>query len=263
MRDTHCLFVGAGTKWAMLVLPLLSLQVTVEAQDDQYLESDISYGVQLYRENCTRCHGSDGDQVDGVNFRDGQFRRASTDAELSEILLTGIPGTAMPSGAFTPPELVGLVAYLRTMGDVDAQSVARGDADRGRRLSNGKGECSGCHRVNGVGPRSAPDLSRIGAVRTAGTLAQVLLDPNGAMRSVDRPVRLVLSDGKLLQGRRLNEDSFSIQIVTTDETLVSIDKANLREYTVLRTALMPSATSTLNSDELDDVVAYLLTLKGL
>ena len=45
----------------MLVLPLLSLQVTVEAQDDQYLESDISYGVQLYRENCTRCHGSDGD----------------------------------------------------------------------------------------------------------------------------------------------------------------------------------------------------------
>ena len=51
----------------------------------------------------------------------------------------------------------------------------------------------------------APDLSDIGAIRTAATLQRTLLDPTGAMLPVNRPVRAVTSDGTIINGQRLNE----------------------------------------------------------
>jgi mono/diheme cytochrome c family protein len=39
-------------------------------------------------------------------------------------------------------------------------------------------------------------------------------------------------------------------------------KEDLREYTVLKTSSMPSFKDRLSPSELDDVVAYLRTLKG-
>lgn len=248
---------------AVLVLVGLSGPLAAEARGQEYARADIEHGLRLYGENCTRCHGPDGDAVTGVNLRAGQFRNASNDTELTEIIMTGISGTAMPPGAFSPSELAGLVAYLRSMSDVDSRGVTLGDAGRGRTLFEGKAECASCHRVNGVGPRAAPDLSRIGALRTAGALEQTLLDPTGSMRPVNRPVRVVTRDGAVITGRRLNEDSYSVQLVADDARLVSFDKSAVREYTVLTTSPMPSSADTLSRQELADVVAYLLTLKGL
>ncbi len=248
---------------AVLVLVGLSGPLATEAWGQEYARADIEHGLRLYGENCARCHGPNGAAVTGVNLRDGRFRNASNDTELTEIIMTGIPGTAMPAGAFSPSELAGLVAYLRSMSEVDARSVTLGDAVRGRTLFVGKAECSGCHRVNGVGPRAAPDLSRIGALRTAGALEQTLLDPTGSMRPVNRPVRVVTRDGAVVTGRRVNEDSYSVQLVADNARLVSFDKAALREYTVLTTSPMPSSADTLSGEEVADVVAYLLTLKGL
>ena len=85
----------------------------------------------------------------------------------------------------------------------------------------------------------------------------------GSMRPVNRPVRVVTRDGVLITGRRLNEDTYSVQLIAADERLVSFDKADLREYTVLTTSPMPSSADTLSVQELADVVAYLVTLKGL
>ncbi len=258
MTHTH----RVATLIALAALLLAGPLAAVSAAQ-QYARADIEHGLRLYGENCTRCHGPDGGAVTGVNLRDGQFRNASNDTELSEILMIGIPGTAMPAGAFSPSELAGLVAYLRSMGDVDASGVSLGDPGRGRRLFEGKGECASCHRVNGVGPRAAPDLSRIGALRTAGALERTLLDPTGSMRPVNRPVRVVTRDGAVITGRRLNEDSYSVQLIADDARLVSFDKTDLREYTVLTTSPMPSSADTLSEEALADVVAYLLTLKGL
>ena len=264
MANTHRGYtLLRGLTLAILVLLGLNGPLAMEASGQQYARADIEHGLRLYGENCTRCHGPDGDAVTGVNLRAGQFRNASNDTELTEIIMTGLPGTAMPPGAFSPSELAGLVAYLRSMSDVDSRGVTLGDAGRGRTLFEGKAECASCHRVNGVGPRAAPDLSRIGALRTAGALEQTLLDPTGSMRPVNRPVRVVTRDGAVITGRRLNEDSYSVQLVADDARLVSFDKAAVREYTVLTTSPMPSSADTLSRQELADVVAYLLTLKGL
>ena len=83
------------------------------------------------------------------------------------------------------------------------------------------------------------------------------------MISVNRPVRAVLGDGTLVSGRRLNEDTYSIQLIDQDERLRSLEKASLRELTALTTSPMPPASDALDEQEVADVLAYLLTLQGL
>ena len=235
------------------------------AQDHagQYERADIEFGAQLYNANCTRCHSESGDAVAGVDLRSGQYSRAGSDFELTRLLRTGVPGTAMPPNDFSSSELTGLVAYLRTMRDFDVSSVRLGDVTRGGGLFRTKGACATCHRVNGDGPRTAPDLSDIGGIRTAATLQRTLLDPTGAMLPVNRPVRAVTRNGTVINGRRLNEDTYTVQLIDGQERLRSLVKAELREYTVLTTSPMPPATDVLDEQELADVLAYLLSLKGL
>ncbi len=229
----------------------------------QYEQADIEFGVRLYGANCLRCHAETGDAVAGVDLRSGAYNRASSDRELMELLRTGIPGTAMPPNNFSDSELTGLVSYLRTMRDIDLSAVALGDNTRGSVLFTGKGACATCHRVNGLGPRTAPDLSDIGSIRTAATLQRSLLDPTGSMLPINRPVSATLSAGTVINGRRLNEDTYTIQVIDQDERLRSLDKSELRELSALTESPMPPATELLDTEEIADLLAYLLTLKGL
>ena len=67
------------------------------------------------------------------------------------------------------------------------------------------------------GRSSAPNLSDIGAVRSAGSLQRSLLDPTSQMMPINRPVRVVTKDGTIINGRRLNEDTYSLQIIDDGE----------------------------------------------
>jgi len=229
----------------------------------QYAPADIRYGAQIYTAQCSACHGVNGDQVNGVDLRSGQLRRAPSDTDLRNVITNGIPGTVMPPFKFDPPELTGIVAYIRNMRDFDARAVTLGDASRGQAWFEGAGGCTSCHRVYGKGPRVAPDLSDIGAIRTADILQRTLLDPNGSILPMNRSVRVVTRDGKVINGRRLNEDTYSVQLIDDQEHLLSVAKADLREYTVTKTTNMPSYKDKASAQDLADVIAYLLSLKGL
>jgi putative heme-binding domain-containing protein len=198
-----------------------------------------------------------------VSLRTGRFRRAASDQDLRGVITNGIPDAGMPPHKFTQPELGALVAYLRSMGDFDGKLVTLGSATQGKLLFEGKGGCTRCHRVNGQGSRVAPDLSDIGAERAASALERSLLDPTSAMVPINRPIRIVTKDGRTISGRRLNEDTFTVQLVDDTESLVSVDKANVREYTVLGKSPMPSYKDTLSRAEVADLVAFLVSLKGL
>tara|TARA_B100000470_G_C19441165_1_gene237336 strand:- start:155 stop:409 length:255 start_codon:yes stop_codon:yes gene_type:complete len=82
------------------------------------------------------------------------------------------------------------------------------------------------------------------------------------MLPVNRNVRAVDQEGTLFTGRRLNEDTYTVQLIDQAERLVSLVKADLREFTVLTTSAMPSYEETLSEQERADVLAYLLSLKG-
>jgi len=247
---------------ALAAAILLSALAGPARAQDTYAAADIEYGSRVYAAQCAVCHGATGDTVNGVDLK-GRLRRAGSDFELMALVATGIPGTAMPAFKFSTAEMTGIVTYVRNMKDFSAAKVTLGDATRGQAIFEGKGKCATCHRVNGRGPRLAPDLSDIGTTRTAATLQNVVVDPNNATQFQNRNVRAVMRDGKVVTGRRLNEDTFSVQLIDQQERLVSLSKDEIREYTVAKTASMPAYKGTLSASEISDVVAYLLSLKGL
>ncbi len=231
-------------------------------QDHQYSTADIETGSRLYAAQCALCHGVTGDGVNGINLRLGQFRRVASDDDLARVLATGVAGAGMPAFKFQAAEVNGIIAFIRAGFDPTGTPVKVGTAAKGQALVDGKGRCLTCHRINGRGIRTAPDLSDIAAVRTPAAIQRSLLDPTSAMLPINRPVRAVTRQGRTIRGRRLNEDMFTVQLMDEEEQLVSLVKADLREYEVLKTSTMPSAAKTLSPEEIADVMAYLLTLKG-
>jgi putative heme-binding domain-containing protein len=229
----------------------------------QYEQADIEYGARLYSSQCITCHGDRGESIPGVSLGSNKFKRAASDRDLTLIIQTGIAGTAMPPSGYADPEIAAVIAYLRNMTRYDPSGTAVGDAARGRELFVGKGDCTRCHRVGADGPRYAPDLSSVGVVRTAATLQRALRDPNDALIPINRPVRATLRDGTVVTGRRLNEDTHTVQIIDEHERLVSLEKSALRDYSVTNNAQMPSYEKVLSDDERADLVAYLLSLKGI
>ena len=244
-----------------IVVGLISL-ARPAAQQRTYRPVEIDEGAAVYAANCFSCHG-EGQGVVGVDLRSGPIRRASTDDELQALILKGIPGTAMAPHAFTTPQLNGLVAYLRTMKDYGSKPVAMGDSARGKTLFEGEAGCLSCHRVDGKGSRVALDLSSVGAVRPPAYLQRALLDPNSTYGETPehRVVRAVTSKGATVTGRRLNEDTFTILVIDDRENLVSLDRATLRSYTILKESPMPSVKGKLTDGQVSDLVAYLASLK--
>jgi putative heme-binding domain-containing protein len=244
-----------------LGLSVASAQSPVPPHDNLYASADIAYGATVYTAKCVACHGPQGDEIGGVNLRSGTFRNAVIDRDLERFIRTGSTA-GMPAFTLDAADMTGIIAYLRNMNAFDAATVKTGDEARGRAIVLGKGACTGCHRVDLDGSRVGPNLSDIGAVRSAGSLQRTLVDPTSQMMPINRPVRVVTKDGTVINGRRLNEDTYSLQIIDDHEMLHSLMKANLREFTISKTSPMPSYKGKLSDEEIGDVVAYLLSLKG-
>jgi putative heme-binding domain-containing protein len=234
------------------------------AQDHpgQYSQLAIDTGTRLYNAQCAQCHGPAGDLVAGIDLRLGRFRRVSTDEDLAQVITKGVPGTGMPPFPLQPPELAGLVAFIRAGFDPLGSTVKVGDAERGRSIFESKGNCLTCHRVNNSGSLVGPNLSEIGLLRSPAALQRTLQDPTSAMMPINRPVRIIMKNGATITGRRLNEDTYTVQLIDSHERLRSIPKSDMRTYTVETKSTMPSYSTSLTAQELADVIGYLLTLKG-
>lgn len=245
---------GAGT----------AAQGVVTDHPGQYDRADIENGSRLYGAQCAGCHGANGDMVNGVDLRRGQFITARSDEDLVRVLATGRPASGMPAFAtMQPGEVTGIIAFIRAGFDKAGVAVKVGDPVRGQAVFAGKGACVTCHRVNGLGPHTASDLSDIGAVRSPASLQRALLDPASFVLPANRSVRAVMRDGRTVRGRRLNEDTYTIQIIDDRQQLVSLTKADVRMLEFINGSSMPSYATSLSPVELADLIAYLFSLKGL
>ncbi len=117
--------------------------------------------------------------------------------------------------------------------------------------------------MNGEGARTGPDLSNISALRTPDYLQRTLLNPQASVIPMNSAVHAVTKSGQSITGRRLHEDAYTIQLVNSQGKLISLTKADLREFKVSRTTDMPSYKDKFSAKETADIVAYLLSLKGI
>lgn len=228
-----------------------------------YTPGDVQEGEELFIENCAICHGPEGDAVPGVALASGKFKHAYSDEDLSLIIKNGIPGTAMPPGDFHEHQLTALIAYLHSMSTAPPETVILGNPTRGKTIFEGKGQCLNCHRANGKGSYLGPDLTDIGVMRRAAQLERSILDPDAEILPQNRSYRVVTKDGTEVVGKLLNLDTFTVQMMDSRQQLRSFEKTNLKEFGFVAKSPMPSYKDKLSSGELSDLIAYLVTLKGV
>ena len=140
-------------------------------------------------------------------------------------------------------------------------AVAAGERD-GQVIFYGKGSCVTCHALQGKGGSLGPDLGMIAVTRTPESLRLALADPGAEIYPEYFTLVLTTRTGKTLEGIALNEDDLTIQLRDRTGTPRSFLKADLREWHREQRSLMPSYSATLSPSELDDVLAYLATLRG-
>jgi len=222
---------------------------------------DPEQGRKLWSANCAICHGPEGKGGRGTDLSSGKFRHGGTDDDLYRAMRNGIPGTEMPGFPLSGVESMQLLAFVRALGRAATPPPPAGDAARGRALFAGN-QCATCHRVGGEGSRIGPELSDVGSRLPPSDLLGSLLRPDERVLPSHWYVRAVTRDGRTITGRRLNEDTYSVQLIDAQDRLVSLVKADLKEYQLIKKSPMPGYEGKLTGEQLGDLVAYLASLRG-
>lgn len=130
----------------------------------------------LYEKNCRGCHGPDGAFGAAPPLNDAVFLAIVDNAELTNVITNGRPGTSMPpfavakGGTLTDKQIAALVAGVRGFappapGDWPPYPVPKqpGDAARGRAIF--ERACAKCHGDDGKG------TAEVGAIHDSSFLA--------------------------------------------------------------------------------------------
>jgi cytochrome c oxidase cbb3-type subunit III len=226
------------------------------------MSSDAVEGRRVFEAQCAWCHGNKGDGGMGPSLH-GRLRSATSLSSIVDIITNGIPGTDMPSFrlGLTDRHIRQTAAYVQSLSRTSGQP-AIGNAQRGAALYGSTG-CGGCHVVDGQGGILGPDLTTIGSRRGAGYLRDAIVKPAASHPPGYLVVRAAPANGPEIRGIRVTEDVFWVHIRDASGTVHALQKSELKSLDrEIDASLMPSYASRLKDTELDDLVAYLTTLRG-
>jgi len=230
---------------------------------------DLAMGKQFFAAQCAGCHGFDGSGQLGPNLHGVAQRKG--DQAIFGIIRNGTGG--MPGvNSLNDKRVWQVIGYVRTLGDSGAAEAAKGDPVKGKAVYDANG-CALCHSINGQGGGIGPQLTAIGRSRAPKYLHDFLLDPGknppADMSLPERGantgyllVHVVTKDGRDMTGIRVNEDTYTLVLKDVSGHFYSFDKSNLKTIeNQPGKSVMPSY-SNLSATDLDDLVAYLASLKG-
>ncbi len=262
-----------GIRWtAVALLAALTsgaAPVVTVAQDTEnpYISRlDVRAGRQLFQARCSTCHGlnaAGGNESTGPDLTTGRFRHADSDAGLFRVIRDGVRSTAMLGlGADADEQSIWqLVTYLRSV-DVTAGGTPTGSAAAGRQLFTGTGGCDRCHMVNGQGQRLGPDLSTVGERRALAELETALVNPDAEVLPRWWTMKATGPDGQVVEGLRMDEDTFTFRIMDADQQLRAFSKYGGWTWERVQRSTMPGYADTFTAAERNDLVAYLFSLRS-
>jgi cytochrome c oxidase cbb3-type subunit III len=276
---------GPGALVAGLILvsvAVVSVAAVLSADDHNPFAGDpkaAKAGEYEFRINCALCHGlgaRGGGR--GPDLTRAQKKHVHSDAEMFQVISNGIPGTAMPANGtngqgvgMTDEEIWQIITYIRSV-EVKAPAKPLGNAAHGKELFYGDANCSLCHMVEGKGGRLGPELTSVGGSRTRESIIDSVRHPSRRLAwglteaTKEFPqeyetITVVTADGKEIKGVALNEDSFSVQMMDTNEQIYLLEKDKLRSFQKSRESMMPTYNPDILSDkDLEDIVAYLISV---
>lgn len=267
-----------GTRVALLIACLVAAKAQEPAKSNSNLDSTaIKEGASLFRANCSPCHGLNARGGGrGPDLTSGRWTHGSTDDDIFRTISQGVPGTEMPANGLEDSEIRTIISYLRSLAPPRTITVA-GDLAKGKAIFFGEVGCSTCHMVRGAGGALGPDLSRVGAARSVSYLIDSIRDPDKELSSgmtdpnnhyglplVYDTVTVVTTSGEKITGVARNEDTYSIQMITMAQQLQSFLKRDLKEVSHQRRSVMPAySEDALDAEQLQDLISYLETLRGM
>jgi cytochrome c oxidase cbb3-type subunit III len=232
-------------------------------------QDELIRGQALFQEHCASCHGPNGDGGRGPSLAVPKLRHSANDDELVRNIQYGISGTVMPESNLQEDDVKIIAGWVRKLGELPPKATP-GNAERGARLYEQR-DCARCHALRGFGGAIGPDLTDIGARRGSAHLRTSLTDPGADVpKSVYPGITLpenflfvtAETRGRRIEGVRVNEDAFSIQIRDLAGDLHSLLKSEINALQKdWGKSPMPSYRA-LADEELDDLVAFLARQRG-
>ena len=223
--------------------------------------ADVEAGGRIYRSHCTECHGRTGTGGRGPDLTTGRFRHGGSDSDLLRTIMKGIPGTEMPGVYMEDQQVWQIVSFVRSLSAQSSVQPTAGNVGEGEKLARGKGSGLSCHMVQGRGGRGGPDLSDVGGRRSLHFLRDALLDPDNEVDPAWWSYAAIPRSGNRVSGFKLNEDTWSFQMLDESGNLRSFAKSELAKIDVSRKSTMPAAGRQFSPADIDNLVAWLSQLR--
>ena len=134
---------------------------------------------------------------------------------------------------------------------------------RGRAIFEDQGQCLTCHLVANHGSLVGTDLTEVGVNLTPLQLRDALIHPRSEVQGQNQLYSVVTRDGTVHTGKLLNQDHFSLQMLDATGKLMAFQRDGLRASHLVPTKPMPSYQDKLTGRQLDDLIAFLTSLRGV
>src|SRR5204863_4064097 len=235
----------------------------------------VAHGQQVFRSNCSFCHGSDGRGGEtGPNLVRAQVVLADQQGELiTPIVQNGLPAQGMPKLALSAADIAAIAAWLHSqpLSDRGAPStldILVGTAKEGEAYFNGAGHCTQCHSVTG-------DLAGIGSSYEPKTIQSLIISGGGmgvgrrAGGSGPPPkvppttVTVTLPSGQTVKGDLDHISAFVVALREPDGTYRSFARRDSIPKVVVTNPLQwhVDMLPKWRDADIHNLTAYLVTLK--
>lgn len=222
---------------------------------------NVAAGKKTFQRHCALCHGIEGKGGRGPALNRARLSHAPDDDALKSVISDGIAPNMPEAWYLTEEEIADVAAFVRSLGKIPPDPVP-GDVARGASVY-AKSGCSACHILDGSGQGYGPELTGIGERRSAAFLQQAIRKPAAVLPEDFVFAKATTASGQIIEGIRVNEDSFTVQIKDAAGRYHSLRKDGLKDLQKRRQeSPMPAFEGVLSDGDLQDLVAYLASERG-
>ena len=139
---------------------------------------------------------------------------------------------------------------------------------RGRDFANGKkmfaaGRCIACHRIQGTGGYSGPDLGSVGLRYSPRDILTAIIEPSDSVSEQYQASMVTFEDGTTLAGRIIYHNDEEIAVAQNAFNFGEVTKKPADPITKIEplpiSLMPPGLANSMNAEELKDLMAYLLS----
>jgi putative heme-binding domain-containing protein len=134
--------------------------------------------------------------------------------------------------------------------------------ERGRRLFSAVA-CSACHRFVDEGGSVGPDLTGVGGRFSVHDLLESIVEPSKVISNQYQAINIRMKDGDVITGRIGNLSAANLNVVEDmfePGRLTNVRRSDIESMDPSTVSMMPEGLlNSLHSDEIEDLVAYLIS----